>query len=645
MRYQIRYIDNLNIVHDENPSWYEVAKHFAQNGYDPLYVCFQGILKYVVTFDDFSNHVIDYSVNRSFIKQYSLNLKRTDIEDSFLENIESDRLIYLDQGKIVCEVNALIELPLQNATSKNLMALRYIQFFKPELTEYFKQYGIILLISDNLIFSYLKKQFPEVHFVQVDDIEKAYEMIRKVDIDITFDFIYSKKIRKYLGADIKNMVEFCKVMTGLALNKLKCLAQKRGVFLFFYKLPRFSELTCLHPNELDNFLNRKSLGQLIKDEQYLGQFVRSNEEYMYLKRKEYHSSQRLDNGYCFVMDESNNENMHVHNGIRANGLVVDNNAKACNFYGPCTTYGFLVEDRLTVPSLVQRYAQEDGRILQTYNRAGIHGDNELNSIMTALATPVTCGDAHIFLDVLEDLPKECYPHFRYVKDWFNENKSLEEIQFLDFPGHCNSDANRLMTKCIYNELKDVCLEEVICKEQREPLLEQSFDEMEFMAMTHSACVKQLRCIKNKEFTHDNLERIGAVIIPDNFEMEASIRYLNHCISECDALYIFLINNCIEDVEANRKINEKCMQLGTGKWVKVIQLENFFNAQKYLNSELCSGDCYSQAVFTEKIFFNVVARTLNINTRFCFEEESLREWNSAVNDACSSMACEVRKINL
>lgn len=645
MRFQIRYTENLNIVHDRNPSWYEIANQFAQNGYDPLYVCFQGLLKYVVTFDDFSKHVIDYSVNRAFIKQYSKDLKRADIEEAFVENPESDRLIYLYQGRIVCEVDALTELPLQNATSKNLMALRYIQFFKPELREYLKQYGTILLIADNPVYSYFKNQFPESCFVQADDLNHAYEMLRTANFDITFDFIYSKKIRKYLDVNIGNLADFCKVMTGFAFHKLKYLAERRGVSLCFYKLPRFSDLTCLHPNELDHFYNRKSLGKLIKDELYMKKFVRSKEEYLYLKRKEYHSSQRLDNGYCFVMDESNHDSMHVHDGIRSNGLDTDNSLRACNFYGPCTAYGFLVEDRLTVPSLVQQYAQKDGRGIQTYNRAGIHGDNELNSIMEALTVPVACGDVHVFLDVLEDLPEERYPDLRFVNDWFNEKKSTEEIQFLDFPGHCNSAANRLMARCIYEDLKDLGLEAAACKVQREPLLRQSFDEMEFMAMTHSACVKQLRRIQNTEFAYDGFERIGAVVIPDNFEPETCVRYLKRCISECDALYIFLINDCIEHVEENRKINEQCIEFGTSSQVKTIQLEHFFNAQRYLDSESCFGDCYTQAVFTEKVFFNVVAQTLNIDTRFCLEEESLYEWNRAVNEANSPMVCEIKKINL
>ena len=148
--------------------------------------------------------------------------------------------------------------------------------------------------------------------------------------------------------------------------------------------------------------------------------------------KDYHASQRLDNGYCFVMDESNNPKLHVHDGVRLNGTKEIKGVKACNFYGPCTAYGFFVEDRLTVPALLQKYAINDGKLLQTYNRAGIHGDNELNSIMQAMSVPVAPGDVHIFLDVIEDLPVGLYPNYVYTNRWFNENKSRNEVQFLDF---------------------------------------------------------------------------------------------------------------------------------------------------------------------------------------------------------------------
>lgn len=75
---------------------------------------------------------------------------------------------------------------------------------------------------------------------------------------------------------------------------------------------------------------------------------------------------------------------------------------------------------------------EAGKSIRTHNRAGIHGDNELNSIMEALMVPVTNGDMHVFLDVLEDLPYDSYPQITFVKDWFNTEKTIGEVQFLDF---------------------------------------------------------------------------------------------------------------------------------------------------------------------------------------------------------------------
>lgn len=47
--------------------------------------------------------------------------------------------------------------------------------------------------------------------------------------------------------------------------------------------------------------------------------------------KDYHASQRLDNGYCFVMDESNNSKLQVHDGVRLNGTKEIKGVNAYNF--------------------------------------------------------------------------------------------------------------------------------------------------------------------------------------------------------------------------------------------------------------------------------------------------------------------------
>ena len=68
MRFQIRYADSLSIIYDKDPSWKDLAVHFAENGYDPLYVYKNGFISYVVTFQDFSMKKINTDLKRAFIK-------------------------------------------------------------------------------------------------------------------------------------------------------------------------------------------------------------------------------------------------------------------------------------------------------------------------------------------------------------------------------------------------------------------------------------------------------------------------------------------------------------------------------------------------------------------------------------------------
>ena len=644
MRYQIRYENSLTIIHDIDPSWEVIAKHFAKNGYDPLYVYKSGILSYIITFEDFTNQRINNSLKRSFINNYNNGLKRNDIEKTFLSDLDAERLVYLEDGKVVCEVNALIELPLQNSVSKNLMALRYVRFFHNEFENYLEQYKSILILSNIDVFEFWKSQFPSLNLHFAICIEDAYLIMKDKEVSVVFDFIYNKKIRKSMQLDLLNVVDLCKVLTKFALEKIKCLSEKRGVSLYFYKLPRFQDLTCLHTYEEDNFQNRKSIGQLIGNECYLEAFTRSEQEKMYLKQKKYHSSQRLDNGYCFVMDESSDCNLKVHNGIRLNEFDNEKRARGCNFYGPCTAYGFLVEDKLTVPSLVQRYAKENGINLQTFNRAGIHGDNELNSIMEALSVPVARGDAHIFLDVLEDLPNEMYPHFCLVKNWFNDKKSTGDVQLLDFPGHCNSDANKIMAQYIYDDVKDMCITTLSETEERYPLLEETFDPFELLPITHSSYIKQRRIIRTLERKRQTKGKIGAMIAPDNFEKECSISYVKQCIRKCDYLYVFFLNVNIESVEISRNIYDEISKMDHDK-IHIIPLEHFFNVARYLDSNQCVEECFEQAVFTEKAFLKLIQEELQVNIRFCPDAKAFNRWNEVVSDASSSFQGEIIKIRL
>lgn len=615
MRYQIKYETYLDIINDKDPSWEEIATHFAMYGYDPLYVYKKSKLCYVITFQDFLMRKINTSLERGFIYKYTDFLTNADIEKAFLNDLDAERIVYVQNDKVVCEVNALIELALQNSIARNLMSLRYVKIFHQEMLEYLDKYQGIMILSDYNVYNYLQDVIKEKHMLHAENVEEAVAIARGKKVDICFDFLLTKKFRTILAPQINNVVDLCKVLTPFALHKLVSKAKDRGVSLLFYKLPRFQDLSCLHELEKRNSKSRTTIGQLIRDELYLDLFAEDERNKLYLRNKRFHSAQRLDNGYCFVMDEAVDNGINVHNGIRENGCR-EITGRIANFYGPCTTYGLFVENELTVPGMIQKYALENDKNIQLHNRAGIHGDNELNSIMEALMVPVTNGDIHVFLDVLEDLPYDSYPKITFVKNWFNEKKSINEVQFLDFPGHCNANANRIMAQYISKDLfeKDFCGK--IDPGSRQPLLDNEYDLTESIPFTHVSFVKQCR-INKKKLTERNIKGvIGAVVITGEEDLQYGKCLIDSCLLQCDLLYVFFVNANIFRISDNKQLNDYVSTLDSKKIVG-IPLEYFFYAKRYFDM----SECEEKIRFTQNMFFYLIRNELDV-TKYFFHDRCL-----------------------
>lgn len=260
MRYQIRYENDLNIAYNRDPSCAEIAMHFAQNGYDPLYVYKNNQLNYVILYEDFVSKNINYSLERDFIKEYNTALNKSRIENDFLRDLDAEWLVYINGGKVVCEINSLIELPLQNSISKNLITIRYIKYFYDELCQYFFAYKRIMILADIEIYLYISNQFPRIEFLFADSLELLIASSKIEKPEIILDFMYGPKIRKLFCDESLNFVDLNKILIRPALDKLIKLSGERGVELLFYKLPRVNELNCLSSIEDNNFRHRKNMG-------------------------------------------------------------------------------------------------------------------------------------------------------------------------------------------------------------------------------------------------------------------------------------------------------------------------------------------------------------------------------------------------
>lgn len=642
LQYQIHFFNDLCVINNRHPRIEEIAEHFSNNGYRPLYVLENDLLKYVITFEDFVCSSINETIDRDFVFQEKEVLSRDNVINILKRHPNIDFLVVIDNGKLCYEVDSLVLLPYQNGTLKNLLALRYLKLFSSDFYDYMKDYKNVLIIANDTVVEYFRLVVPNLRFdfICKDDFNLNPSIVEKYDI--VLDFVYNGRIRKVLKINSIKYQELNKIITPFALKRLVSYCDKNGVFLKFYKLPRYEDLLCLNPNEIKNKDERNFFGKIIQDDFYLKLFVRSESEYQFLKNRAYHSSLRFDNGICFVMDESNDDEMHVHSGIRIGKFPENNEYPNINIYGPCTAFGFVVPEDKTVASLLENKLKHYGINVRVLNRAGIHGNHELNSIIHALSTPMKSGDMVILLDVLEDLPEKSYPNFVYVKDWFNKEKSKDSVQFLDFPGHCNSDSNEIMSNYILKDIINLLtLQE--SSSLRNAYIKSYEDFYSTICFTHAPCF--LLAARIRESINNNIyfNNIGLLVLPNNIDFKHMKHIIEQCKAKCDHLAVFYTNDSVDDIRNRRLMFE---YLRSNTYISLIQLEHFFNIERLFDSRFSICNNQELALMTERFFMNVIVSELNLPIiRFYIEKKDYSYWNDIISEITRTYNCSLIGISV
>jgi len=615
IQYQVKYRRDLILLEESGLSEIAVANHFALNGYEHLYITHKGKIAKIITFEDFYLGRRIEGLNRGFVASVSDVKEKKDIRSFFIEHPEVDRISVFDGEYLVCEIDSLVEFPIQNGSAKSLMALRFIDMFYDKMKQFFSKYKRILIVGEQLIKDFLCKRFPSVVFERVSDLSSYVDGRNKNDYDGILDFTYSRKIRRTIGFDPDNLINLPKEITRCALGRLMENCSRNGVKVLFYQMPRYEMLTCLNPQELKNCIEGKKAGELLKDKGYRFAFNVNDEECNYLDAREYQASIRIDNGITFIQDDCNGKNLIVKDGIRKSAGEYDlgTDVPCVNFYGPCMTYGFYTPDNQTVPSLLALMAEKDGKSLRVANRAGLYGNNELNSVMNALLTPVRNGDYIVFYDTLEELDETEYPDIETTYEWFNSEKSENEIWFLDFPGHCNPKANKLLAKHILDGIFcDMSKSNKESVGKREPVC--CVDEVkkwEYFVMTHSSCVDFFRAYREHILDKLHYQRIGAIVIGADYNHDMLMDLIRAVIRDCDGLYVlhFDINARITD-----GIYELPNDIG-GVSIRCMQLGYYFVSERYLNTQICSKPDIEKYVDIEKALLEGILNVLGVKVRY------------------------------
>lgn len=618
-QYQIKYRKDLDVIDKNKVNQYIMTEHFAKKGYDNLYLSDDNKIVSVVSFEDYLSGIFIEGMNRNFILSLDKVTCREDIEHFFIDNPDVDRISVIEKGNLICEIDSMVEIPIQNGLAKNLMSLRYIDIFFEELQDYFHQYKTILLLAENAVLDYLRNKFEKVSFDNITEIEKAERDKLAEKYDIIIDFKYCSNLRRVLQYKPQNLISFSQIMMRFAIHRLVEYCGKKDVQVRFYKIQKYDSLNCLTEQEYKNSVSRVKTGKLIKEGQYFAEYKATSEEMNFIRNRMYHVSYRLDDGFCFVQDDCDEPGIKVQEDIRCTGnnFIEKSNSQHVCFYGPCTTFGFLMPDNMTIPALVEKMALDDGKNVVVENRAGIHGYNEINAIMSALNTPVKSGDILIFLDSLEDLDYSEYPNAIDAADWFNKEKDNKTTMFFDFPGHCSYKANKVLAKNIYSDIRNYIDNSSSTKEIRSNYSLCEFNRFLNMKETHASCFRFFMNYGSQLLLSENFEKIGAVTLPDNYDSEKCQSIVNKANEHCDALYVFKFNINLPDANFCRDFFEKFDVNNNADKVRLLQLDRFYYADRYLSTSAN----IERFVFIEKAFLISILRELKINIRFLTGDKS------------------------
>lgn len=162
MRYQVRDIFQIHTIERREISLDVALLHFVEYGYEYLYIVQDERINDVISYHDFIKYGLDFR-KRDYILDISV-LEDIDIE-SFLEQKYSlNRLVILEDEKLLYEINLMTEPELLHSVETELFALRFLPLFGNNIANQIKEYEKIYVFSNDEIFDFIKYNLVDCNF-------------------------------------------------------------------------------------------------------------------------------------------------------------------------------------------------------------------------------------------------------------------------------------------------------------------------------------------------------------------------------------------------------------------------------------------------------------------------------------------------
>ncbi|MCI8598708.1 MAG: radical SAM protein [Lachnospiraceae bacterium] len=355
-------------------------------------------------------------------------------------------------------------------------------------------------------------------------------------------------------------------------------------------------------------------------------YTEKENEFEYIKELEesfqLYITRRFENDVLVWRDHTS-KFVHIENGMRRTCNQPKAYAGTIYFFGMCSIYGALVEDRYTIPSIIQKYINVSGK---PYRAINLGNEIPTNSFRLKEVLNISSNDRIVILfPFITDGIKDKIPVIEIGED-FNrlwESEFCDKACFMDAIQHCGDYGNIVYSKLIYRELQKY-LADLSEKELRTNNIYHVFKEnIRDLRILYSLDTFMAELENEKKKVPEISEKIGCIVMNCN-PFTLGHRYLiEYALKKVDYLYIFVVEEdkslfSFEDrLEMVKRGTSDLKNISVVRSGKLILSANTFPT--YFKKEDMSQ---REEVFVNedlRIFAQYVAPVLGIQYRFVGEE--------------------------
>lgn len=315
--------------------------------------------------------------------------------------------------------------------------------------------------------------------------------------------------------------------------------------------------------------------------------------------------------------------VNIENGIRKTCYQPAAYIGTIYFLGVCTIYGHFVEDRYTIPSLIQKYLNDsDARYRAVNLGMGIPVDAlRLQNMLKLKEKDIIVLVFPYMTDgVKEKIPViECGNQFNEIR----RNKYREKECFIDLVPHCGDYANMIYSEIIYEELKKYLVITNTVQLEKNSIYNVFEKNEADLDVLYGFTKYKSYLEKERNLVPMGAGNIGCIVMNCN-PFTLGHRYLvEYALKQVDYVYVFVV----EEDKSYFSFRDRFTMVKNGlsdlKNVSVVRSGNFVISSKtfpvYFQKEKIQKEANICVYEDLRIFAQYVSPILNIRHRFVGEE--------------------------